>query len=78
MEKAHIASLAQVWQPWFVSTVASRDTCSETAEHQNRTTTVVTTKEREKEETKVRVRMSTTWKKTTKRQNLKPKPDTSS
>jgi hypothetical protein len=45
--------------------VASRDTCSETAEHQKRTTAAVATRAKEKEETKVRTRVSTTWKKTT-------------
>ena len=60
MEKVPMASLAQIRQPWFVSTVASRDTCSETAEHQNRTTTAVATKANDKEETKVRTRVSTT------------------
>ena len=60
MEKVPMASLAQIRQPWFVSTVASRDTCSETAEHQSRTTTAVATKAKEKEETKVRTRVLTT------------------
>ena len=64
MKKVPITSLAQVRQPWFVSIVASRDTCSETAEHQKRTTAAAT-RAKEKEETKVRTRVSTTWKKTT-------------
>ena len=63
MEKVPMASLAQIRQPWFVSTAASRDTYSETAEQQNRATAVAT-KAKEKEETKVRTRVLTTWKKT--------------